>query len=58
MAEGPAHVVLHEEGVTEERTVSARAIRSETRRFRVAVRRARDEIAAGLVQIAHEILHG
>jgi phosphoenolpyruvate-protein phosphotransferase (PTS system enzyme I) len=46
LAHGPAHVVLHEEGPTEERTVSARAVRSELRKFRVAVRRARDEIAA------------
>jgi len=46
LAEGPAHVVVHEEGPFEERTVAARAVRVEIRRFRVAVRRARDEISA------------
>ncbi len=43
---GPAHILLHEESSYEERTVPARAVSQEVRRFRVAVRRARDEISA------------
>jgi phosphoenolpyruvate-protein phosphotransferase (PTS system enzyme I) len=46
LAEGTAHVILHDEGVYEDRTVTARSIRSEIRHFRVAVSRARDEIQA------------
>lgn len=46
LVEGVAHVVQHEEGPQEEQTVAPRAVKDELRRFRVAVRRARDEIAA------------
>lgn len=46
LAEGPAHVVVQDEEPAEERTVAGGAVRLEVRRFRVAVRRARDEISA------------
>ncbi len=46
LVEGPIHVVLPDEAPQEEQKVSARAVRGELQRFRVAVRRARDEIAA------------
>lgn len=46
LIDGPAHVVHHEEATFEERKVAARGVRGEIRRFRVAVRRARDEIQA------------
>jgi phosphoenolpyruvate-protein phosphotransferase (PTS system enzyme I) len=46
LTEGPAHIVIHEEGVQEERSISPRAVRAEVRHFRVAVGRARDEIQA------------
>ncbi len=46
LIEGPAHIILHEDGTHEERKIAPRAVKGEIRRFRVAVRRARDEIQA------------
>ena len=41
-----AHVIQHDEVLYEDRFVSDKEVRSEVRRFRVAVRRSRDEIQA------------
>ena len=46
LVEGTVHLILHDEGDYEERNVTAREVSGELRRFRVAVRRARDEIQA------------
>lgn len=46
LVEGTAHVILHDEVPYEDRFVSDKEVRGEVRRFRVAVRRARDEIQA------------
>lgn len=46
LVEGTAHLILHDEGPVEETKVDRRELRGEMRRFRVAVRRARDEIQA------------
>lgn len=46
LVEGVAHLVLHVDGPHEERTVPEPAVKEELKRFRVAVRRSRDEIQA------------